>query len=234
MRLFRVSCFVLLLLLIFSIKKIEKLDGHYVSVDKLSDNPYLTLDISDSVILVSKNSIFMYDRDTIIINTKNNSFIRSAQPFFPFCDFKVTRNGISLFYEHDAGVARVDFIRDSFVNELETYYTTTKLKIDLKKCDSLYFCIDNHVALKNIPIGLPKNESFGNSIKIQVEDAFISTEELKQNSSFFADSSLWICLHFDKNVPDSLYTRIKNEFKKYVNNSVIEARAKNNKIVYMD
>jgi hypothetical protein len=234
MRLFRVSCVVLLFLLIFSIKKIEKLDGHYVSVDKTKNEPYATLDISDSVILVNRNSISIHDRDTVIINTKNNSFIRSTQPFFPFCDFKVTKNGISLFYQHDAGIESVDFIRDTFVNELETYYTTSKLKIDLKNCASLYFRIDNHVALKNIPIGVPKNESFGNSIKIQVEDAFISTEELKQNSSFFADSSLWICLHFDKNVPDSLYTRIKKEFKKYVHNRVIEARAKNDKIVYMD
>jgi hypothetical protein len=219
--------FGLLFLTTFCQTETKDLNGYYVS-----DRYGYTIDIIDSLVLLNADNIFRDEHDTIIIDLKNNSFVRSSPRMFPFYDFKSSKDKVTLFFEHDAGTESLDFYKTKLRDRRKNFFSTSPLNIDLNDCDgSCYDIADQNIA--NILIGTPKNKEWGDSIKIQFEDVFISVTDIKKLNEGISDSTVVVCLFFDKNVPQSIQTQIINETKG-LRNKIVKARLDSDRIRYLD
>ncbi len=219
--------FGLLFLTTFCQIKTKDLNGYYVS-----DRYGYTIDIIDSLVLLNTDNIFTDEHDTIIIDLKNNSFVRSSPRMFPFYDFKASKDKVTLYFEHDAGTESLDFYKTELRDRRKNFFSTSSLKIDLNDCDgSCYDITDRNIA--NILIGTPKNKEWGDSIKIQFKDVFISVKDIKKLDEVTSDSTVVVCLFFDKNVPQSIQSQIINETKG-LRNKIVEARLDSDRIRYLD
>src|SRR5690606_41305833 len=83
--------------------EVDNLEGHYISTRQLSSDTYETLDIEDSLVLINKASVFLGQRDTILIVKKTNSLISSTIAMLPIFELKVVNDIIEIHFKHDAG-----------------------------------------------------------------------------------------------------------------------------------
>jgi hypothetical protein len=222
----------LLCLTTFCKNKTKNIDGYYISTE--NNGQFYTIDIRDTLALINTDNIFTHQHDTIIVNLKDNSFVRSSPRMFPFYDFKATNDKVTLFFEHDAGNETIEFYRTESRDKKRNLYSTSNLNIRLLDCDSSCYDISD-TNVKNILIGRPKRKNeWGDSVQIELDnDIFIKMADLKIMNEIITDSTAIISLHFDKNVPLDVRTRIKNETKG-LKNRVVEARFSGDKLKYVD
>jgi len=222
--------------------KVENLDGHYISTGQLTADTYETLDIKDSLVLINKGNAFLGQRDTIVIDTKSNSFISSTRAMFPIFDFKVVNDTIELHFEHDAGQDKIKFIKGTHTNPAD-YFSTSHIDVDLLDYDSGELIDTNDLKIINLTIGpLKRGTDWGtndkDSICIEFEnEVFLQKNELRNLATKLIqddDDKVILCLNFDKRVTQSVATEIRNDLKKNVGKlKVTESRNRNSDIVYL-
>lgn len=212
--------------------KTENIEGYYVSTE--NNGQFYTIDIRDTLVLLNTDNIFTNQHDSIIIDLKDNSFIRSSPRMFPFYDLKATKDKVTLFFEHDAGNETIEFYKAELRDKKKNLYSTSNLNIELMDCDgSCYDISDTNI--KNILVGQPKRKNeWSDSVQLELDnDIFIKMTDINKMNEIITDSTAIISLHFDKNVPSDVWTRIKKETKG-LRNKVVEARFSGDKLKYVD
>lgn len=215
------------------------LDGHYVSIDKFDDNSYMTLDIVDSLVLINKNIVFIDQRDTIIINSKTNSFVSSTREMYPFFDFKVLKDTVVLHYSHDGGDDKMKFVRD--IPSSSDYFSSSLIDIELNNYHNEPEANINESQIKNITIGaLKKGIRWAKSDTIYIEyenEVFINFDDISKIGRVLDSDSIknWvICLNLDKEVPIAISDRIKSDLRNsYSDEQLIQTQLGGDKIIYV-
>ncbi len=220
----------------------DNLAGHYISSGHLTSDTYETLDIEDSLVLVNKGSVFLLQRDTIIIDTKTNSFVSSTRAMFPIFDFKVVNDTIEIHFEHDAGQDKIKFIKGTHITPGD-YFSTSYVDVDLLEYDSGELIDINDLKMVNLTIGpLKKGTDWGindmDSICIEFENEFfLKRSEFQQLIDKLIqdnDDEAILCLNFDKRVPRSVAMEIRNELEEKAGKiKITESRNRGNEIVYV-
>src|SRR5690606_12312640 len=222
--------------------EVDNLEGHYISTSQLTSDTYETLDIEDSLVLINKASVFLGQRDTILIDTKTNSFISSTRAMFPIFDLKVVNDTIEIHFEHDAGQDKIKFIKGTHINPAD-YFSTSYIDVDLLEYDSGELIEINDLKMVNLTIGpLKKGTDWGindmDSICIEFENEFFlkrsEFQQLIDKLILDNDDEAILCLNFDKRVPRSVAMEIRNELEEKVGNiKITESRNRGNEIVYV-
>jgi hypothetical protein len=220
--------------------KVDNLDGHYVSVGKPGDT-YETLDIADSLVLINISSVFRGQRDTVVIDTKTNSFLSSTRAMFPIFDFKVVNDTIEVHFEHDAGQDKIKFVKGH--TNAADHFSTSYIDVDLLDYDSGKLIDANDLRIVNLTIGpLKKGTDWGTSDKDSIcieyeNEFFLQRNELQKLSDKLIldiDDKVILCLNFDKRVSRQVTTEIKNALEKIAGNVIVtESRSRGNEIVYV-
>lgn len=220
--------------------KQTNLDGHYVSTNLPYDNRYYTLDIIDSLVLINKNVVFLDQRDTIIIDPKTNSFIRSTREMFPFFDFGLINDTVMLQFAHDGGEDIIKFIKAT--PSASEFFSPSLIEIEPEQYhNESEFKIDG-LNVKNIVVGPLKNGvswSKPDSLYIEFEnEIFIDLKDIARiGPSLDSDSvSNWaICLHLDKHVPQPVANQLRLALlKNYDHKKIAESRLSDNKLIYIE
>lgn len=222
--------------------KVVNLNGHYISISKLKNDTYETLDINDSLVLINKDNVFITQRDTIVIDTETNSFISSTRVMFPIYDFKVVNDTIELHFQHDAGQEKVKFIKGAKKSPKD-YFSTSYIDIDLLDYQNEELINTNDLEILNLIIGPVKKgidwlTNDKDSIYIEFENEFfLQKNEIKSLADKLIqgnDKKVILCLNYDKRVTQSMKGEIKNELIKIIGNlEMTESRDKDNEIVYL-
>lgn len=215
------------------------LNGHYVSLSKFDNNSYLTLDIVDSLVLINRTIVFMDQRDTIIIDQKTNSFVRSTREMFPFFDFRVSKDTVILEFAHDAGTDKIKFIKDIPTNN--DYFSNSLIDVELEKYLDEPQVVLEGLQIKNVTVGTLKKgikwaEADSNYIEFENE-VFLDLKDISKLGPSFESDSIrnWvICLNLDKQVPSSLSDRLKSELvKNYKDDRLIQTKINGNELLYV-
>src|SRR5207253_1600417 len=106
------------------------------------------------LVLFNKNIVFTSQRDTIIIDSKTNSFVRSTREMFPIFDFKVSKDTVILDYYHDAGTDKIKFIKDIPTNN--DYFSSSFVDIELEKYLDEFQVTPEGLQIKNVTVGTLK------------------------------------------------------------------------------
>lgn len=216
------------------------IDGHYVSTDHLTDNSYYTLNITDSLVFFNKNSVFLDQRDTIIIDPESNTFIRSTREMFPFFDFELVNDTVMLKFSHDGGEDIIKFIKGT--PSASEFFSQSLIEIEpMQYRNESQFKIDG-LNIKNITVG-PLKKGIGwpepDSLYIEYEnEIFIDLKDIRRiGASLESDSiSNWgISLNLDKNIPQPIVNQLRMELiKNYSRERITETRLSGNKLVYIE
>jgi hypothetical protein len=216
------------------------IDGHYVSTNLPYDNSYYTLDIIDSIVLVNKNTVFLNQRDTIIIDPVKNSFVRSTRKMFPFFDFELVNDTVMLQFVHDGGEDIIKFIKAT--PSASEFFSQSLIEIEpMQYRNESQFKIDG-LNIKNITVG-PLKKGIGwpkpDSLYIEYEnEIFIDLKDIPRiGASLESDSiSNWaISLNLDKNIPQPIANQLRMELaKNYSRERITETRLSGNKLIYIE
>lgn len=220
--------------------KQTNLDGHYVSTNLPYDNSYFTLDIIDSLVLINKNVVFLDQRDTIIIDPKTNSFIRSTREMFPFFDFGLINDTVMLRFAHDGGEDIIKFIKAT--PSASEFFSPSLVEIEPEQYLNESTFKTDGFNIKNIIVGpLKKGVSWPNpdSLYIEFENAvFIDLEDISRIGASLDSESIsnWVIgLHLNKDVPQSIANQLRFELlKNYDRKKIAESRLHGNQLVYIE
>lgn len=221
-------------------RNVEVLNGHYVAVNDLISDGYATIDIHDSLVLLNHSSVFFDDRDTIIIDPTDNSFIRSNRIPFPIYEFEASNDTIFVSYAYDAGEETIKFIKKK-VSPMFNFFAESSIDIQLIPY--------NNEDLSEVELSKPINLIIGrlkenidwpevdpDSIIIEFEGFdYLDINDLPElNAHLQQTNSTVLCLHFDKRVPTQVATEIRNKldnaFKTY---DVVESRFNGTDLVFI-
>lgn len=219
--------------------KQTNLNGHYVSTNLFNDDSYHTLDIVDSLVLFNKNVVFLDLRDTIIIDPKTKSFIKSTQGF-PFFDIGIMKDTVILHYTHDGGEDIIKFIKAT--HSASEFFSPSLIEIEPEQYrNETQFKIDD-LNIKNIIVGpLKKGVSWPKPDSLYLEyenEIFIDLKDTSRiGPSLDSDSvSNWaIALHLNKHVPQSVANQLRLALlKNYDRKKIAESRLHGNQLVYIE
>jgi hypothetical protein len=211
-----------------------------VAINDLIGDGYATIDIQDSIVLLNKYSVFYDERDTIIIDPKRNTFIRSNRNPFPIYDFRADNDTVYVSYGYDAGEETIKFIR-SEVSPMFNYFAESSIDIQLKPYDKETIVLIDQNKVINLIIGRLKEgidwpEAQHDSILIEFERFdYLGNNELSELIGFTEkEQDPILCLHFDKRVPKDVKIGIQNEIKNILTTSkVVESRINGTELVYI-
>ena len=218
----------------------EGLKGDFVAINDLIGDGYATIDIEDSIVLLNKYSVFYDERDTIIIDPKRKTFIRSNRNLFPIYDFKAIKDTVYLSYSYDAGEETIKFIR-SEISPMFKYFAESSIDIQLMTYNNETVVLIEQNKVLNLIIGRLKEgvdwpNAQPDSIFIEFERYdYLGNKELSEligHTEQVQDPVL--CLHFDKRVPTEVMISIRNKIKNTVSASkVVESRITETGLVYI-
>ncbi len=232
------------ILIIFALlgctRKAEVLNGHYVAVNDLIGDGYATIDVQDSVVLLNKSSVFYDERDTIIINTKRNTFVRSNRRPFPIYDFSADHDTIYVSYAYDAGEETIKFIPME-ISPMFSYFAESNIDIQLRPYDNEIITSVQQNKVVNLIIGRAKEgikwpEPHRDKILIEFERFdYVEDDELPELiRQIQEENDRVLCLHFDKRVPLDVATDIRSRIKNTaITCDIVESRINETELVYI-
>jgi hypothetical protein len=221
-------------------RNVEVLDGQYIAINDLTGDAYATIDIQDSIVELNKYSVFVDERDTIIINPKNNKFIGSTRILFPIYDFRAIDDTVYISYAYDSGEETVKFVRKEVPPRFK-YFAESSIDIQLRPYKNEKIVSVELNKVRNLIIGKLKKdiswpETSPDSILLEFERFdYLGNKDLPELIEHLElEKDPVLCLHFDKRVPMDLTTAIRTEIQKTGTFcDIVESRINETELVYI-